>query len=114
MIGLLFSMILLLFVQDGSVVSKLQDKFLSINTLQADFTQSSSSGTSIKGKFLFKKENNYRIILASNIIISDGETIWNKDIERKKVVISNVDEDPLAFSLSDYILYYPFCRTCQG
>jgi outer membrane lipoprotein-sorting protein len=107
MIITILSLILLLYSEDGSIVSKLQDKFLTINTLQADFSQSSNSAGSIKGEFLFKKENNYRITLRKNIIISDGTTIWNKDIERKKVVISNVAEDPLAFSLTDYILNYP-------
>ena len=107
MIITIFSLILLFYIEDGSTVSNLQDKFSSINTLKADFSQSANSGGSINGKFLFKKENNYRINLRNNIIISDGTTIWNKDLERKKVVISNVAEDPLAFSLTDYIMNYP-------
>jgi outer membrane lipoprotein-sorting protein len=94
-------------VQDQSIVEKLQEKFESINYLQADFNQSAGSQNSLSGKFYFKKENNYRIDLSSNTIISDGFSIWNIDKKRNKVIISNLDEDPLAFSLSDYIYNYP-------
>ena len=105
----LFVAIFLIFLQveDQSVVEKLQEKFESINYLQADFNQSAGSQNSLIGKFYFKKENNYRIELSSNTIISDGFSIWNIDKKRKKVIISNLDEDPLAFSLSDYIYNYP-------
>ncbi len=108
MINLFIAICLIFFqVQDQSIVEKLQEKFESINYLQADFNQSAGSQNSLSGKFYFKKENNYRIDLSSNTIISDGFSIWNIDKKRNKVIISNLDEDPLAFSLSDYIYNYP-------
>jgi outer membrane lipoprotein-sorting protein len=108
MINLFIAIFLIFFqVQDQSIVEKLQEKFESINYLQADFNQSAGSQNSLSGKFYFKKENNYRIDLSSNTIISDGFSIWNIDKKRNKVIISNLDEDPLAFSLSDYIYNYP-------
>lgn len=108
MINLFIAIFLIFFqVQDQSMVEKLQEKFESINYLQADFNQSAGSQNSLSGKFYFKKENNYRIDLSSNTIISDGFSIWNIDKKRNKVIISNLDEDPLAFSLSDYIYNYP-------
>ncbi len=47
--------------------------------------------------FIFLKTIIIELNYANNIIISDGKSIWNEDIKRKKVVVSNVDEDPLAF-----------------
>jgi len=90
-----------------SIVEQLQNKFENINFLQADFMQSAGGTNSLSGKFYFAKENNYRIELTNNTIISDGSSIWNIDNRRKKVIISNVDEDPFAFSITDYIYNYP-------
>ncbi len=108
MIKLFFVVILIFFqVEDTSVVERLQQKFESIMYLHADFSQSAGSQNFLSGKFYFSKENNYRIELSNNTIISDGQSIWNLDKKRNKVIISNLDEDPLAFSLSDYIYNYP-------
>lgn len=107
MIKLMLCFFVLLFNNNDGTVSKLQSKFESIKYLQADFSQSSNEGKTISGKFYFSKKNSYRIELGSNIIISDGKSIWNEDTKRKKVVISNIDEDPLAFSLAEYIYDYP-------
>ena len=105
----LFFVISIIFFQfeNQTVIERLQQKFESINYLQADFSQSAGDQNYLNGQFYFKKENNYRIELSSNTIISDGLSIWNVDKKRNKVIISNLDEDPLAFSLSDYIYNYP-------
>jgi outer membrane lipoprotein-sorting protein len=104
----LFMMIAFLFAnQNESTILKLQAKFESIKYMQADFSQNSNGESSLLGKIYFSKKNNYRIELSNNIIISDGSSIWNEDIKRKKVIVSNIDEDPLAFSLSEYIYEYP-------
>lgn len=95
------------FFQSESTINKLQNKFESVNYLQADFKQGSNSKNSLNGKFYFTQKEKYRIELNNNIIISDGKSIWNQDIKRNKVIISNLDEDPLAFSLREYIFEYP-------
>lgn len=107
MINFIFALMIILPSNADSTILKLQEKFESINYLQSDFKQSANDGKSISGKFYFSKTNNYRIELSNNIIISDGKSIWNEDKGRKKVVVSNVDEDPLSFSLSEYIYDYP-------
>ena len=105
----LFLVVFIFFFQSGNqtLVERLQQKFESINYLQADFSQSAGDQNFLNGRFYFKKENNYRIELSNNTIISDGSSIWNIDKKRNKVIVSNLDEDPLAFSLSDYIYNYP-------
>lgn len=107
MINFLLINLLIFFSPNNSTVEKLQETFDQIKYLQADFSQVSESYNAISGKFYFAKENKYRIELPHNIIISDGQSIWNHDISRKKVIISNIDEDPLAFSLRQYIYEYP-------
>lgn len=94
-------------VDELNTITEMQNKFESITNLQAEFKQSAGSTNFLLGKFYFKKENSYRIELPNNIIISDGKSIWNEDLKRNKVVISSVEEDPLAFSLAEYIYEYP-------
>ena len=94
-------------VGENSTIGKLQQKYEQINNLTAEFAQESANTNSIIGTFYFSKKNNYRIDLPNNIIISNGSTIWNQDIKRKKVIISNVEDDPLAFSFTEYIYDYP-------
>ena len=107
MISFIAFLVISFTINSNSTVDKLQEKFESINYLQSNFKQSSNDGKSISGKFYFSKANNYRIELSNNIIISDGKSIWNEDKKRNKVIVSNIDEDPLAFSLSEYIYDYP-------
>lgn len=88
-------------------IENLQKKFEEIKSFQANFTETANNSNSLKGKFYFLQKNNYRIDLLNNTIISDGTSIWNIDHKREKIVISNIEEDPLAFSLRDYIYEYP-------
>ncbi len=90
-----------------STIIEMQKKFESISTFKAEFVQTANSKSIMQGQFYFSKNDNYRIELKSNTIISDGNSIWNIDNTRKKVIISNIEEDPLAFSLRDYIYEYP-------
>jgi outer membrane lipoprotein-sorting protein len=107
MINFLLIYLFFLFGANNDIVTKLQEKFEKIQYMKADFSQISESKNSISGKFYYAKENKYRIELPNNIIISDGQSIWNNDIKRNKVIISNIDEDPLAFSLRQYMFEYP-------
>ncbi len=92
---------------DNSAIKKVQNEFIKLKSLQADFIQISNNKISLKGKFFFNKENHYRIELQNNTIITDGTTIWNYDKKRNRIVVSNMDNDPLAFSLKEYIFNYP-------
>ncbi|MBK8945478.1 MAG: outer membrane lipoprotein carrier protein LolA [Ignavibacteriae bacterium] len=105
---LLFLLIISLFQnQTETLIKKIQEKFEITNNLKAEFVQSANNVNVMNGKFYFSQKNNYRIELEKNTIISDGKTIWNVDNSKKKVIISNVEDDPLAFSLREYIYDYP-------
>jgi outer membrane lipoprotein-sorting protein len=111
---ILFLIISLGLIQEGSLIEKIQNRFEEVKTIEAVFIQSTNSLNSIEGKFFFRQENNYRIELKNNTIISDGTSIWNVDLEKNKVIISNIDDDPLAFSLKDYIYNYPLkCKISE-
>ena len=93
--------------QNETIISKIQQKFEDTKDLKSDFVQSSNNVNVMKGKFYFFQKNNYKIELEKNEIICNGKTIWNIDKSKKKVIISNIEDDPLAFSLREYIYSYP-------
>ncbi len=95
-----------------SVIKKMQKKFATIEDLKADFRQSIYSVPNVEsivfeGKFYYKKENNFAIILPRRDIISDGESVWNYDKTQNKVVISEFDNENTTFSLNKIIYSYP-------
>ncbi|PIQ08996.1 MAG: hypothetical protein COW71_08950 [Ignavibacteriales bacterium CG18_big_fil_WC_8_21_14_2_50_31_20] len=96
----------------NEVIKNLQDRFTQTQTLQAEFSQTIYSNNnnklnSLSGKFYFKKENNFAIILQNRDIVSDGISVWNYDKTQKKVVISPFETGNTAFSLNEIIYSYP-------
>ena len=59
------------------VLKALQDKFNSINDLQADISQSTDGKQNLIGKLLYKKENKLRFELKNHLIISNGTTSYH-------------------------------------
>lgn len=94
------------------VIKNLQDKFTNTQTLKAEFNQiiysaQSNKSFQFKGKFYFKKENSFSIVLPNRDIISDGKSVWNFDKASKKVIISPFENDNATFSLNEIIFSYP-------
>ena len=90
------------------VLKALQDKFNSINDLQADISQSTDGKQNLIGKLLYKKENKLRLELKNHLIISNGTTSWNYSKKENKVIISSVDEESEGiFSVKKLIYEYP-------
>ena len=90
------------------VLKALQDKFNSINDLQADISQSTDGKQNLIGKLLYKKENKLRFELKNHLIISNGTTSWNYSKKENKVIISSVDEESEGiFSVKKLIYEYP-------
>jgi len=112
-IVLIFLLATNIFAQSAEdLIKKIQNKFNSISTLTADFTQTSNIPGSNKpvsnsGKFYFQKENMYRIEFKGMEIISDGSTIWNYNKKAKKVLVSNANDESNAFSIKNLIFDYP-------
>lgn len=94
----------------GDIVKEIQNKFETIENLESNFRQESSAGEqfgNFEGKFYYKKGGKFRIELPANMIISDGEKIWNHDLATKRAIISPITNDPLSFSLERFIMEYP-------
>jgi chaperone LolA len=96
----------------NAVIAKVQEKFIKIDNLQADFEQGinsvhSSEVIDFVGKFFYKKGDSFRIELPNRMIISDGKSVWNFDKKQNKVVISDAEFDEASFSLKKIIFTYP-------
>ncbi len=90
------------------VLKALQDKFDSINDLQANISQSIDGKQNLIGKLLYKKENKLRFELINHLIVSNGETSWNYSKKENKVIISTVnDESEGIFSINKLVYEYP-------
>jgi outer membrane lipoprotein carrier protein len=86
----------------------LQNKFEEINDLTVDIVQKSGGAEVLSGKLSFKKENKFYLDLKNNLIISDGNNIWNYNKKENKVIINIVDEsDPSYFSFNTFVYEYP-------
>jgi len=110
-IYLFFSSVL--FAQSASdILTKVQTKFRAINNFSATINQTynktqNQTGNKMTGKFFYKKKNKFNVEFGAINIISDGETIWNYNKSLKRVVISNLEEDPTSFSLERFVFDYP-------
>ena len=63
--------------KENELVNRLQKKFGTINDLTVDVFQKSHGKEILSGKLSYKKENQFYLDLKSNLIVSDGSTIWN-------------------------------------
>jgi outer membrane lipoprotein-sorting protein len=100
----------------NQIIKRLQNKFNSIGNFTANFSQSqlnsegSEQGKS-SGTLAYKRKNKFIVTLKNQVIVSDGQTVWNSDKRFNRVVISNLTDDPTTFSLERFVFYYPpLCR----
>jgi len=105
------------YAQSGTeVLKKVQTKFNSIQSFSANFTlifyeADGKGGSKTSGKFFYKRKNKFVVEQKNLLITSNGETIWNYDKSRKRVVISYFTDDPTSFSIERYVFDYPSqCR----
>ncbi len=99
----------LCFAQDNTTLNNIREKYNSISAFSANFTQKAKSlfngkTFNVEGTIVYKKGNKFKLVFGNNEIISDGNTIWNYDSRRNRVVINTLDEQNSVFTL-DYFLY---------
>lgn len=93
-----------------SLLNKVQEKFNSINSLQADYSSLINTGNShfsLNGNIIYSKGNKFRLELKDKIIISDGKTVWNYDEKESRVIVSDFENDQSNPLLEKYIFDYP-------
>ncbi|MCL4547463.1 MAG: outer membrane lipoprotein chaperone LolA [Bacteroidetes bacterium] len=109
----LFLLSSFLFAQSGNeFLKRVQGKFNSIGNFTADFSQAiyatqGSNPAKVTGKFYYKKKNKFIVELKNEMIVSDGNTIWNLNKKFNRVVISYFSDDPTSFSLETFVFDYP-------
>ena len=90
------------------LLENIQDKYNSISSFTADFSQYFGNNKRNSGKFFFKKNNNIRLDTKSSTIVSNGSTNWNYNKKQNKVIISNYDDsDASMFSFDKIINDFP-------
>jgi len=95
--------------QEGnSLLKKVQDRYSSISSFTANFTQYSINNNKVTGKFYYKKEDNVKIETGTSTIVSNGSTNWNYNRKQNKVIITNYDDsDASMFSFNKMIFDFP-------
>ncbi len=95
--------------QNGNVLlKKIQDKYSSISSFSANFTQYSPNSKKITGKFYYKKEDNVKIETGTSTIVSNGSINWNYNKKQNKVIITKYDDSGTSmFSFNKMIFDFP-------
>lgn len=79
------------------ILRSLQDKTLTYQTIQADFTYSvTNPGQELNESFsgiLYIKGNSYRLSIAGQLVICDGETTWTYLEDVQEVQINSVEDE---------------------
>ncbi len=96
----------------GNIIRSVQHKFETVNNFSAQIRQSKLDGDFYSGKFFYAKGNKYRIEFKNFTIVSDGESVWNYNKKINRVVITNLNDNPDAFSFEKFIFDFPSkCKT---
>lgn len=108
-----------LFAQNSKeIINKIQAKFNSISNFSAHINQTffnahGTEGGKASGNFFYKKKNKFIVEINNQTIVSNGTIVWNYDKKFKRVVISNISDDPTSFSLENFIFAYPSLSKAQ-
>ena len=95
-----------------SLIHSIQQKFKTINNFSAQIRQSKLDGDYYSGEFFYAKGNKYRIEFKNFTIVSDGKSVWNFNKKINRVVITNLSDNPDAFSFEKFIFDFPAkCKT---
>ena len=90
------------------LLKNLRDKFDKVTNLSAEFKQTTNGKALLNGKFLFKKEDKFRIELKNSTLVSDGTTNWSYNSKEHKVIISSSNgSNASPFSLRKIVNEYP-------
>ncbi len=93
---------------NNKLLNAVQEKYNSLSSISAHFIQSIGGKSSVPGKIYYGKGNKFRIELKNNLIICNGETLWNFSKKQNKVVINKYDpEDPSSLSIDAILFDYP-------
>ena len=83
--------------QADKILKSLRDKTLAYQTIQADFTYTvTSPGQELNESFsgiLYIKGDSYRLSIAGQLVICDGETTWTYLEDAQEIQINSVEDE---------------------
>lgn len=116
---LLIAFAIVLFVGHGTaqaqsgdqVILRLKNKYDTIKTLRAEFTQTMSSsfsdGTeSFSGKLMLEGDK-YRVETGTQTLVTDGIVTWIYNASENQLLINDTVEDETTFSINEFFFNYP-------
>ncbi|MDA0790571.1 MAG: outer membrane lipoprotein chaperone LolA [Proteobacteria bacterium] len=74
----------------------LHEALSTINTLQADFTQTSQATEPQRGHLWMSKPDRFRIEISEpwrQTLVSNGHVFWNYDLDLEQVIVDDLDRD---------------------
>ncbi|MFQ5602255.1 MAG: outer membrane lipoprotein carrier protein LolA [bacterium] len=85
------------------ILKKVKTKYSKLKTLKAEFEkvyfwELAGETQTTNGTLYLNAENHYRIEIESQIVVTDGETVWSYSKNNNQVIIdllSNTEENPL-------------------
>ena len=100
------------------IVDRVLDRYSSLETLQARFTQTMTSDIfdedeRIRGS-IFMRGEAYRILTGTRTIVTDGTTSWIFDAFEKQVLIDNQIEDESTFSVHEFLYAFDERFSVEG
>lgn len=87
-----------------SVFNKLKEKYEGLQDISFNF--SCKEQADFKGSLTAKPGNKFHLKLKSNDFICNGKTIWNFVPSKKKVMLTNFDENELPTTLDNIFFYF--------
>ena len=90
-----------LFAQNAeTIIKKVRNKFNSVESFSAEIVRTvKNNKQTLQGKFYYYKPDFYKIVLPQREIISIADTIWNFEKKRKRIIISQKDENISFFDI---------------
>lgn len=96
-----------LYAQTNAVdlLKSVQENFKGIKDLSAEIVQTVNSENPKTGKLFFKKPESYRLEISTQIIMTDGKTIWNYNKSQNKVIVDNYQKTEDNLLSINYLLF---------
>ena len=87
-----------------AVARRLQQRYGSVETLQADFVQS-SGGQRLSGTIAVRGDA-FRLDLGDQTLVTDGRTLWSYTRDDRQVVVQDYDASQVGFSVGQLFTDY--------
>jgi len=96
----------------GKALENVRAKYLQMNDISADFTQSvklryRQSGQKTSGSIQVKKGNKYRIVTEQQTIVTDGKKVWMYTPSSKQVLLDVFKQNRQQFSPDKFLTGLP-------